>query len=205
MSQLLLRGSDIDFYVEDSKQRERLVFSCPDVRLSSGEILHIVGSNGVGKTSLLRILCGLQESSGAVDIFCDGDNDILYIGHGNGLNDVLTVWEHLRLWQDLGGFVISDLASFAGDWIRQDLWDNRVGDCSAGECRKLSLLRLFLSGSVIWFLDEPFSSLDIGVRDMFLQGFRSHCELGGAIIMTGHGGFDFGDDLNLRLFQMGAE
>ncbi len=202
MSSLLLRGSDIDFYVEDSKQRERLVFSCGGLALSAGEVLHIVGANGVGKTSLLRILCGLQEASGEVEIFCGG-GDILYIGHGDGLSDVLTVWEHLCLWRDLGGGRVVDLESFANLWVSQDLWHNRVGDCSAGECRKLSLLRLLLSDAVIWFLDEPFASLDIGVRDRFLVEFRSHCQRGGGIIMTGHGD-NFGDsDLNLRLFQMG--
>ncbi len=200
MSVLLLRGRDIDFYVEDSKQQERLVFSCQEITLSAGEILHIVGSNGVGKTSLLRILCGLQESTGGVEIFND---DILYIGHGDGLNDSLTVWEHLSLWRDLGGGIVSDLESFANSWVRQDLWHNRVGDCSAGECRKLSLLRLLLSSAVIWFLDEPFAALDIGVRGKFLDAFRFHCEKGGGIIMTGHGDNFNNVDLNLRLFEMG--
>ncbi len=203
MSSLLLRGSDIDFYVEDSKQRERLVFSCSEVTLSAGEVLHIVGSNGIGKTSLLRILCGLQESSGGVEIFC-GRDDILYIGHGDGLSDVMTVWEHLCLWQELGGGVVVDLESFANVWVSETLWHNRVGDCSAGECRKLSLLRLLLSSSVIWFLDEPFASLDIGVRDKFLSAFRFHCESGGGIIMTGHGDNFGAVDLDLRLFQMGG-
>ena len=199
---LLLRGSDIDFYVEDSKQRERLVFSCKEVTLSTSQLLHIVGSNGAGKTSLLRILSGLQDCSGRVEIFCDRD-DILYIGHGDGLSDVLTVWEHLCLWQDLGGGIVDDLESFAHGWVSQSLWHNRVGDCSAGECRKLSLLRLLLSSAVIWFLDEPFASLDIGVRDKFLREFRIHCSSGGGIIMTGHGD-NFGDfDLDVRLFQMG--
>lgn len=203
---LLLRGRDIDFY-----SGSRLVFSCSEVSLFSGEVLHIIGSNGVGKTSLLRILSGLISCDSGFDLFLGGR--ILYIGHEDGLTDELTILEHIDLWRCLGGVKSSfNLLSFARDWFAEDLLDCRVIDCSAGERRKLSLLRLCFgvcgasSDFRIWLLDEPFSSLDLTVRSRFLDLFRVHCGFGGGIIMTGHGVGDLSakslTGLAVRIFGM---
>lgn len=151
-----------------------------------GEILHIRGANGVGKTSLLEVFAGLREpESGAVK-GPDEATQIHWIGHRNALNGALTPFENLSFWCELQGV--------PGDGIRGALREfdlTRVADqpsrqLSAGQQRRAALARLAVVRRPLWFLDEPLSALDdSGVRH-WLGLLAAHQQQGGAAIVTSH-------------------
>lgn len=150
--------------------------------LSAGEALVLRGPNGIGKTTLLRTLAGLQAPS-AGEILCDRDA-LAYAGHADGLKLTLTVAENLTFWAKVfgGGSIEPALAAFNLSSLR----DRAAGGLSAGQKRRLSLARLTVTGRKIWILDEPTVSLDAASVQLFAQAIRAHLAAGGAAIMATH-------------------
>lgn len=150
--------------------------------LSAGEALVLRGPNGIGKTTLLRTLAGLQAPS-AGEILCDRDA-LAYAGHADGLKLTLTVAENLTFWAKVfgGGSIEPALAAFNLSSLR----DRAAGGLSAGQKRRLSLARLTVTGRKIWILDEPTVSLDAASVQLFAQAIRAHLATGGAAIMATH-------------------
>jgi heme exporter protein A len=177
---------------------ERVLFSELNLAMKPGELLRIAGPNGSGKTSLLRILCGLLKPiQGAVR--WRGENihalredfwrEMLYIGHAAAVKDDLTAAENLVVACALQGAVVS--AEEAGKALRSlglsgcERLPARV--LSQGQRRRVVLARLVLSESLpLWILDEPFTALDtVAVEQM--QGMLSrHLARGAMVIYTTH-------------------
>jgi heme exporter protein A len=178
------------------ERSDRLLFSGLSLELGEGEVLQVHGTNGSGKTSLLRILCGLAlPSAGAVrwrgvDIFAHPmgfRTEILYIGHHDGVKLELSPLENLRVAQALTdrpsgispqhALERFDLAEFE---------DTPARALSAGQRRRIALARLLTSQARLWVLDEPFTALDrAGVRSMesIIQG---QLKVGGLVVVTTH-------------------
>ncbi|MCP1675847.1 heme exporter protein A [Natronocella acetinitrilica] len=175
---------------------ERMLFDGLSFRLEAGHGLLVTGHNGCGKTSLLRILCGLSlPEDGEVrwrgtDIREDRSayfRDMAYIGHANGVKADLTVAENLRVSLALTTGGPMDLIDAALDDVGLvGLASEPAGALSAGQCRRLALARLLVSRAALWIVDEPFNALDqTGVLQVESLISR-HLADGGLVIMTSH-------------------
>lgn len=176
---------------------DRLLFKSVGFELNAGGLLYVLGENGSGKTSLLRLLCGfLRPEEGAVfwreeNIKQDPEaylSDLLYIGHLNGLKDDLTALENLLMSTRLAGYE-SDaeraLAALAA--IGLDRCANLpVRVLSQGQKRRVALARLWLTDTLLWVLDEPFSALDAASVDVLALRLSQHMLNGGMTIITTH-------------------
>ncbi|MBX9628983.1 MAG: cytochrome c biogenesis heme-transporting ATPase CcmA [Burkholderiales bacterium] len=177
---------------------EQPLFSGISFDVSAGELLWVEGRNGSGKTSLLRILCGLSPAE-AGSIRWRGENirgarevllgDTLFLAHANGLKDDLTVVENLRFDARLAGMNAGadrvDAALRAcGLGERRDL---AVRYLSQGQRRRAALARLWLAQSrKLWILDEPFAALDAESVDRLAAHLGAHLEAGGLAVLTTH-------------------
>ena len=176
---------------------ERYLFSGVNFRLKAGEMLRIQGVNGSGKSSLLRLLCGLaQPSSGHVECFgqtlvkpqgCFASR-LLWIGHAAGVKSLLTVEENLS-W--LGALHTGADASVIGQALAavglRGFEDTLCHALSAGQQRRVALARLYLPDTPpLWLLDEPFTSLDAAGTAQLESHLAMHCQRGGTVVLTTH-------------------
>ena len=150
--------------------------------LSAGQALILRGSNGVGKTTLLRTIAGLQPAlSGAVS---GAEDQIAYAAHSDGLKTMLSVGENLTFWAQVFGQ--SDIAPALSAFDLHDLVERLAGSLSAGQKRRLGLARLLVTGRPIWVLDEPTVSLDVASVAMFGAAARAHLQSGGLALIATH-------------------
>jgi heme exporter protein A len=150
--------------------------------LPAGGALILRGPNGVGKTTLLRVVAGLQPAlSGQVDTPPDG---VAYAAHADGIKPTLTVTENLRFWAGVYGTGAVDGAMEAMDLTH--LADRPAQNLSAGQKRRLGLARLLVTGRAVWVLDEPTVSLDAASVALFAGVVRAHLAGGGAALIATH-------------------
>ena len=191
MSEPLLEVSQL--YCE---RDDRVLFSDLGFVLSAGEIVQIEGQNGSGKTTLLRILCGLSRNyEGEIrwrgepvtevrEQFC---REMLYFGHQAGVKAVLTPEENLRWYAALHPSISADdiQTALASVGLR-GYEDVPCHSLSAGQNRRVSLARLYLSHAPLWILDEPFTAIDkqgVAAKEQLLL---EHAGRGGSVILTTH-------------------
>ena len=150
--------------------------------LAPGQALILRGPNGIGKTTLLRAIAGLQPPlRGRVDLPADG---AAYAGHADGLKATLTVAENLAFWARIYGQ--RDTAAAIAAMDLGALADRPAQNLSAGQKRRLGLARLLVTGRMLWLLDEPTVSLDAASVAMFAAAVRAHLAAGGAALMATH-------------------
>ncbi|QPF92069.1 heme ABC exporter ATP-binding protein CcmA [Bradyrhizobium commune] len=170
----------------------RDVFSGLDFEAAAGEALAVVGRNGSGKTSLLRLIAGLLIPAGGTIALDGGDAELTlaeqchYLGHRDALKPALSVAENLSFWADfLGGERFDATTSLAAVGLDHAA-DLPAAFLSAGQRRRLSLARLLTVRRPIWLLDEPTAALDTAGQDMFGTLMRDHLARGGLIIAATH-------------------
>lgn len=176
---------------------DRRLFTAMSFSLEPRELLHVQGPNGSGKTSLLRLVCGLTEPAGG-DITWRGTSlrelaeeyfaEVLYLGHLNGLKDELSAAENLRISSTLAGAgatpaAISDALARLGLAGYEDL---PVKILSQGQKRRVALARLLLSRAALWVLDEPFTALDSAAVHVLQAILDTHLDNDGMVILTTH-------------------
>jgi heme exporter protein A len=174
----------------------RTLFQGLSVSLSGGELLRIAGANGSGKTSLLRILCGLLSPS-AGDVRWHGEPiaslkedycaALVYLGHAPAVKDELTAEENLAITCELAGHRKKDTA------VKEALAEmgvplaRPVRRMSQGQRRRAALARLLLSGDKpLWLLDEPFAALDVAAVSLVEGAVSAHLARGGVVALTTH-------------------
>jgi len=150
--------------------------------LGTGEALILRGPNGIGKTTLLRSIAGLQPPrAGRVGA---GPESLVYAGHADGIKAPLTVAENLGFWAQVFG--TQDISAAIGAFGLGPLAGRPAGALSAGQKRRLGLARLLVTGRPVWLLDEPTVSLDTGAVAMFAAAVRAHLAGGGAALIATH-------------------
>lgn len=150
--------------------------------LAPGQALILRGPNGIGKTTLLRTIAGLQPP---VSGFVEGGEDMIaYAGHSDGIKPTLTVTENLNFWASVFGTKTIELALSAFDL--EPLQDRPAGVLSAGQKRRLGLSRMLVTGRPVWVLDEPTVSLDVKSVQMFATAVRAHLGQGGSALIATH-------------------
>jgi heme exporter protein A len=175
----------------------RPLFRDLSFEVGAGTLLRIAGANGSGKTSLLRILCGLLAPTQG-EVRWKGEpirrlreeysRELVHVGHAAGLKDELTPAENLAVTCVLAGVAASTTGvrdALARLGVAED---KLVGRLSQGQRRRAALARLALSAQVppLWLLDEPFAALDAGAISTVLDLMRSHAARGGAVVFTTH-------------------
>lgn len=170
----------------------RQVFAGLDFKAVSGEAVAVMGRNGAGKTSLLRLIAGLLVPAGGTIVLDGGDPDMTlpeqchYLGHRDALKPALSVMENLSFWADFLGGERSDAAESLTTVGLDHAADLPAAFLSAGQRRRLSLARLLTVRRPVWLLDEPTNALDIAGQDMFGGLMREHLGRGGMIIAATH-------------------
>lgn len=181
-------------------RNERTVLDAPALRINQGEVLHIVGANGVGKSTWLRALAGLNsalidrvswqgQALSNRNIAHDYAKQRLFVGHDLPLKDALSAIDNLRWWLSPWGITTNDCqTSLEQAGIR----DHRVelARLSAGQRQRLLLAALMACPAKVWILDEPLTALDQEATQVFERQLTRHCQQGGAAILSSHHGLE---------------
>ncbi len=176
---------------------ERQLFQNLNLTVMAGECLHVRGENGIGKTSLLRLLTGLAKPEAGELLWNQQSisqnpsvyhRELLFLGHRDALKGDLTALENLQLYAVLDGIQLPDDKALAALWRfglrgRESL---PVSCLSAGQKRRILMARMLTRQAKLWILDEPFNALDLhAVQD--LQGLiTEHVEQAGLVVLTSH-------------------
>ena len=170
----------------------RDVFSGLDFETCSGETLAVVGPNGSGKTSLLRIIAGLLAPADGSIALEGGDVELTlpeqahYVAHRDALKPALSVIENLSFWQDFLGGEASDAKGCLATVGLDHAIHLPAAYLSAGQRRRLSIARLLTVRRPIWLLDEPTNALDSAGQSMFAALMADHLARGGLIVAATH-------------------
>ncbi|MCK3658731.1 heme ABC transporter ATP-binding protein CcmA [Pasteurellaceae bacterium Pebbles2] len=176
---------------------DKMLFSNLNFRFQSGDFVQVEGHNGIGKTSLLRILTGLaQPLAGQVRwngaeiarVREDYQHDLLYLGHLSGVKPELTAWENLQFYQKVshcqqGTDILWQALETVGLLGREDIVASQL---SAGQQKRIALARLWISNAPLWILDEPFNAIDKNGVQALTAHFERHAAQGGIVILTSH-------------------
>ena len=167
-----------------------------DIELKNGQVGILRGPNGVGKTSLLRALAGLQPfDSGEIEYSLE---DICYSGHADGVKPTLTVQENLEFWANIFGS--PSISEVAERFMIIDLLNFKAGNLSAGQKRRVGLSRLGLTGRQVWLLDEPTVSLDETSVKIFENIIKDHLSEDGCALIATH--IDLGLENNAQIIDL---
>lgn len=165
---------------------DRTLLSGLNWEVKAGELLHIRGANGSGKTSLLEVLCGLRKpADGQLDC-APAPEHFHWIGHRNALNPALTPFENLRFWCALQSIPQEGVRGALREFDLQAVADHPCQRLSAGQKRRAALARLAVQRRPFWFLDEPLSGLDQAGIQHWLSLLREHQLQNGAAVITSH-------------------
>jgi len=180
-----------------------------DFHLDRGEALLVQGGNGAGKTTLLRILAGLlRADSGVIGLDGVGTDParrarmIAYLGHLPAFKADLGAAQNLRFLCDLHGaraVSLADAMALAGLAGFEEVPARQL---SAGQKKRLSLARIWLSPATLWLLDEPYANLDLDGIELVNRMVRAHLDAGGAALVTTHGAYA-APPVRTRLLMLG--
>jgi heme exporter protein A len=186
----------------------REVFAGLDFAVAAGEALVVLGRNGAGKSSLLRLIAGLVRVAAGRLALEGGDPELTlpeqahYVGHQDAIKPALTVQENLQFWarylagptpaevaaeQALETFALGHLAALPAAYL------------SAGQKRRLSLARIVAVERPVWLLDEPTSALDALAQERLTQLMQAHLAGGGIILAATHAPIGLSGAKELRL------
>lgn len=192
---------------------DRRLFSGVTFTVQPGGVLCVQGDNGIGKTSLLRLVCGLMSPEEG-SIRWQGTDirqwheryvaQLIYVGHFNGLKDDLTPLENLRVSSLLAGERLpleSVGAALTAMGLDRSAHLLPTSVLSQGQKRRVALARLWSLTRPLWVLDEPFAALDAAAVDLLTRRLQAHVSAGGMVVLATHQEVDVAADCvrHLRL------
>jgi heme exporter protein A len=193
---------------------DRLLFNDLSFAVAESEVLQIEGPNGSGKTSLLRILCGLRLAE-AGHVLWQGESiisnredyyaNMVYIGHLPCVKGDLTVLENVRSLLDtrslsLGNEEIEVALSKVGLASYEDVPGKAL---SSGQRRRILLAFVELSQAKLWILDEPLTALDVQGVALMESMIMEHKQSGGSVVFTTHHGMQL--ECEMSSVQLGRK
>ncbi|MGQ0529696.1 MAG: heme ABC exporter ATP-binding protein CcmA [Panacagrimonas sp.] len=164
---------------------DRRLLSSLDFSLAAGDVLHIRGRNGAGKSSLIEVLMGLRAPQGG-SLSRPDPAQVHWIGHRNALNVDLSVNENLISWCALNAVPPSSILSALERMSLLRLRHRQVRTLSAGQKRRAALARLLMVARPLWLLDEPLSGLDTEGVKLLGDLLNEHVAGQGAVLITSH-------------------
>lgn len=176
---------------------ERSLFAGVDFRLEGGEMLYLQGKNGSGKTSMLRMLCGLTPPAAGeirwrgrpiAELGEEFRAELCYLGHHNAIKEELTPLENLLASAKLADELLDedaalDALELVGLGGREDLACRYL---SQGQKRRVALARLVNEKRALWVLDEPYVALDTAAVELIAGLIGGHLQRGGLVVLTTH-------------------
>ena len=180
-----------------SERGRKRLFSDLNFQVHPGQCLHVQGANGAGKTSLLRIVCGLAEALSGKICWRGQDTridpgawraELVYLGHTPGLKDELSAAENLRFQSQIDGWALSS-EQIDGALQRVGLGRQQqvpLRRFSQGQKRRAALARLIARPVALWVLDEPLAALDQPAQQLVAQLLAGHVQAGGLALVTSH-------------------
>jgi len=188
----MLLANNLSFQRNDKK-----IFKDLNISLSPKKIIHLRGRNGIGKTTLIKILVNmLLPSTG--DIYWKGKNikknlneffnNLTYIMDICTSKNEMTVIENIKFWKKLFSSPIEskEIDAIINLLLLENYKNTKVNYLSTGEIKKLELCRLVIEQKKLWILDEPYVGLDELTIDLINETFRNHIANGGMIIFSSH-------------------
>jgi heme exporter protein A len=191
---------------------DRHVLKGVSVTLGAHELLHVSGPNGTGKTTLLRVVCGLlRPEQGAVSwlgqsiasVRGEYQAALAYASHEPALKGDLTALENLR-------FAVGLKRKVTAAQLREGLERTGVAACadlparvlSAGQRRRVAMARVLAMSASLWLLDEPFTNLDAAGTALVSGLLQDHVQQGGLALVVAH--HDLKLDCNVRRLELTA-
>lgn len=176
---------------------EHILFQDLAFSIYPGSLVLIKGHNGIGKSSLLRIIAGLMKPEIGEVIWLDewgmshklSEININYLGHQLALKPQETMWDHLHFWASFGGNYFS-LDAAIMQFELEDYLDEYVGNLSSGWRKRLALARMMLRPAPLWLLDEPDVNLDQKGRDRLQNMIKAALVSHNIVMMVSHQEYD---------------
>ena len=176
-------------------RNNKYIFSGLDLAVSPNKIIHITGRNGIGKTTLIKILANMLVPKTG-EIYWNGKNikknlkdfynNLTYIMDIQSSKEEMSVLENTIYWQKLFSSKIKDNELNTIFKLLSLNKYSKVSSLSKGEIKKLELCRLVIEQKKFWLLDEPFSGLDKESIELISETFKNHIENNGMIIFSSH-------------------
>jgi len=180
------------------RRGDRLLFAGLSLALAPGDACHIIGANGIGKSSLIRILAGLAAPwAGSVE----REGSIGLVDDRTGLDPQQPLGAALRFWAGIDGFGGNEATARLG---LADLLDVPVRYLSTGQRKRAALARLLAQQAPIWLLDEALNGLDSAATALAVALAAEHCAAGGICVIASHQPFALAGMATLRLADFAA-
>ncbi|KEG15771.1 heme ABC exporter ATP-binding protein CcmA [Bartonella bacilliformis] len=184
---MMLLGKNLTAY-----RNEKILFQGLSFCLSTQQLMTITGPNGIGKSTLLRIIVGLLKASEGHVVLQDQKQTYPvaaachYLSTQNAMKAFLSVIDNLKFWAEFYGQNLCQPYEALADVGLADLGHLPFNVLSTGQKRRVAIARLLLSYRPIWILDEPISGLDNHAQAICANLFQHHLNRGGMIIAVTH-------------------